>query len=44
MPQGDLEEFQNISEYRFFTNNIWIRLDRLRELMRSGDNHLNYLS
>ena len=40
-PQGDLEEFQNISKYRFFnTNNIWIRLDRLRELMRSGDNHL----
>jgi len=40
-PQGDLEEFQNISKYRFFnTNNIWIRLDRLRSLMRSGGNHL----
>ena len=36
--KGDAEAFQNIHKYRYFnTNNIWIRLDSLREqMMESG--------
>jgi len=31
-PDADKEEFQDISRHRFFnTNNLWIRLDRLKE-------------
>jgi UDP-N-acetylglucosamine pyrophosphorylase len=34
-PEGDLAEFQNIEKHRFFnTNNLWIRLDRLDEMLR----------
>ena len=36
-PDEDLEDFQNISKYRYFnTNNIWLRLDRLRDLMQDS--------
>lgn len=37
-PDGDLPEFQNIDKHRFFnTNNLWIRLDALRDsLMANG--------
>ena len=41
-PEEDFNEFQNVNKHRYFnTNNIWIRLDRLRSLMRSSDNNLN---
>ena len=41
-PEEDFHEFQNVNKHRYFnTNNIWIRLDRLRSLMRSSDNNLN---
>ncbi len=33
-PETDMDEFQNIGRHRFFnTNNLWIRLDRLKETM-----------
>ena len=33
-PEADTDEFQNIEKHRFFnTNNLWIRLDRLKEAM-----------
>lgn len=33
-PDADLESFQDIARHRFFnTNNIWLRLDRLKELL-----------
>ncbi|MBM3834845.1 MAG: UTP--glucose-1-phosphate uridylyltransferase [Verrucomicrobia bacterium] len=33
-PEADLEKFQNIGRHRFFnTNNIWVRLDRLKETL-----------
>ena len=33
-PDADLEKFQEIEKHRFFnTNNLWIRLDRLKETM-----------
>lgn len=37
-PDADLPEFQNIDKHRFFnTNNLWIRLDALRDsLMANG--------
>lgn len=32
--EADMDEFQNIEKHRFFnTNNLWIRLDRLKEAM-----------
>jgi UDP-N-acetylglucosamine pyrophosphorylase len=35
-PEADLAEFQNIDKHRFFnTNNLWIRLDALRDSLRS---------
>ncbi len=37
-PDADLEAFQNIERHRFFnTNNLWLRLDRLKEILgKSG--------
>lgn len=37
-PDADMEAFQDITRHRFFnTNNLWLRLDRLREaLTREG--------
>lgn len=37
-PEDDLEAFQNIERHRYFnTNNLWLRLDRLRDaLAESG--------
>jgi len=33
-PEADLEEFQNIGKHRFFnTNNLWLRLDALKEAL-----------
>ena len=33
-PDGDLDQFQDISKHKFFnTNNLWLRLDVLKELM-----------
>lgn len=40
-PQEDMEAFQDISRHRYFnTNNLWLRLDRLREAMRNADGFL----
>mmetsp|Transcript_60149 Transcript_60149/g.165295 ORF Transcript_60149/g.165295 Transcript_60149/m.165295 type:complete len:478 (+) Transcript_60149:300-1733(+) len=37
-PDEDEDEFQDISKHKFFnTNNLWIRLDKLREYMDSHD-------
>lgn len=36
-PEKDLDAFQEIERHRFFnTNNLWIRLDHLRDLLRSS--------
>jgi UDP-N-acetylglucosamine pyrophosphorylase len=36
-PASDLDAFQDIARHRFFnTNNLWLRLDRLREAVGSG--------
>lgn len=33
-PSADLEEFQNIDKHQYFnTNNLWLRLDALRDLL-----------
>ena len=33
-PEGDLEAFQDIERHQYFnTNNIWIKLDKLKEVM-----------
>ena len=37
-PQEDLENFQDINKHSFFnTNNLWIRLDALKEALEEGD-------
>ncbi len=37
-PDNDLAEFQNIEKHRYFnTNNLWIRLDRLRDAMQANN-------
>jgi len=37
-PKADLPQFQNISKHRFFnTNNLWLRLESLRDLLRKND-------
>lgn len=37
-PDADMDEFQNIEKHRFFnTNNLWIRLDRLKETMLANN-------
>lgn len=36
-PKADLDQFQDIGRHRFFnTNNLWIRLDHLRNLLRDS--------
>ena len=36
-PDEDVEEFQNIEKHRYFnTNNLWIRLDALKEVLDSN--------
>lgn len=36
-PDDDLEEFQNIDRHRYFnTNNIWVKLDKLKEVMEAS--------
>jgi UTP--glucose-1-phosphate uridylyltransferase len=33
-PDADMDEFQDITRHRFFnTNNLWLRLDRLKEML-----------
>jgi UDP-N-acetylglucosamine pyrophosphorylase len=40
--QDDIESFQNITRYKYFnTNNLWIRLDRLKELMDANNGIIN---
>ena len=37
-PEEDVEDFQNIDKHRYFnTNNLWIRLDALRDYLASHD-------
>ncbi|HWB03909.1 MAG TPA: UTP--glucose-1-phosphate uridylyltransferase [Verrucomicrobiales bacterium] len=37
-PKADEEAFQDISKHRYFnTNNLWIRLDRLKETLDAND-------
>ena len=36
-PEEDVEEFQNIEKHRYFnTNNLWIRLDALKEVLNAN--------
>ena len=36
-PDSDVEEFQNIEKHRYFnTNNLWIRLDALKEVLNAN--------
>ncbi|MCK5831833.1 MAG: UTP--glucose-1-phosphate uridylyltransferase [Methylococcales bacterium] len=40
--QDDIDNFQDINKYKFFnTNNLWIRLDRLKELVDANSGILN---
>lgn len=40
-PDADLDAFQDIARHRFFnTNNLWLRLDRLREALRESGGFL----
>lgn len=40
-PDKDIEEFQNISKYRYFnTNNLWINLTKLGEKLEQADKGL----
>ncbi len=37
-PEGDLKAFQDIERHRFFnTNNLWIRLDHLQQVLKQND-------
>lgn len=37
-PDEDLDQFQDIDRHKFFnTNNLWLRLDRLRETIRANN-------
>jgi UDP-N-acetylglucosamine pyrophosphorylase len=37
-PKADVNAFQDISLHRYFnTNNLWIRLDRLKEILEAND-------
>jgi UDP-N-acetylglucosamine pyrophosphorylase len=37
-PKADLPQFQDITKHRFFnTNNLWLRLESLRDLLRKND-------
>jgi UDP-N-acetylglucosamine pyrophosphorylase len=36
-PEEDMEAFQDVQRYRFFnTNNLWLRLDRLKKLLEAN--------
>lgn len=36
-PEADLDSFQDIERHRFFnTNNIWVKLDKLKEVMEAN--------
>jgi UDP-N-acetylglucosamine pyrophosphorylase len=40
-PDADLDAFQDITRHRFFnTNNLWLRLDRLRDALDASDGSL----
>ncbi len=37
-PDADLDDFQNVDKHRYFnTNNLWIRLDSLRDFLTAND-------
>ena len=37
-PESDLEAFQDVNRHRYFnTNNLWIRLDHLKQKLDAGD-------
>ena len=40
-PEADLDAFQDIAKHRFFnTNNLWLRLDHLRDALAASDGAL----
>ena len=40
-PEADLDSFQDITRHRFFnTNNLWLRLDRLRDALAAAEGSL----
>jgi UDP-N-acetylglucosamine pyrophosphorylase len=40
-PEADMSEFQDISKHRYFnTNNLWLRLDRLRDALAESHGSL----
>lgn len=40
-PDADMESFQDITKHRFFnTNNLWLRLDHLRDALAAADGAL----
>ena len=40
-PDADMDAFQDISKHRYFnTNNLWLRLDRLRDALAASDGSL----
>jgi UDP-N-acetylglucosamine pyrophosphorylase len=40
-PEADMDAFQDITRHRFFnTNNLWLRLDRLRDALAASDGSL----
>ena len=40
-PAADMDAFQDITKHRFFnTNNLWLRLDRLRDALDASDGSL----
>jgi UDP-N-acetylglucosamine pyrophosphorylase len=40
-PEADMDEFQDIARHRFFnTNNLWLRLDRLQEILKKSGGFL----
>ncbi len=40
-PESDLGSFQDITKHRYFnTNNLWLRLDRLRDALAASDGSL----
>ncbi|MCE9609024.1 MAG: UTP--glucose-1-phosphate uridylyltransferase [Chthoniobacter sp.] len=40
-PEADMDAFQDITRHRFFnTNNLWIRLERLRDALAASDGSL----
>jgi UDP-N-acetylglucosamine pyrophosphorylase len=40
-PEADMDAFQDIAKHRFFnTNNLWLRLDHLRDALQAADGAL----